>query len=173
LTWDAIQSRLWTGYGYGAFWSNPWGPATEIWDALNWQVPSSHSGVLELWLALGAIGVALFAALVVRTFRGIIAEASSGRREHCLWLIGYFFIFVVHAATEPSMMEQTSISWVLFVALGCVAGPRVVAGAPVTTDHRHDAQTGGRGAGAARGGWPQGALSGDPRAGRRAPWRRP
>jgi hypothetical protein len=130
LSWEAIQSRFWAGYGYGAFWSNPWGPATEIWDALNWRVPSSHSGVLELWLGLGFVGVALFAALLLRTFRRVTLELASNRREEALWRVGFFFIFVVHAATEPSIMEQTSISWVLFVALGIA--PRVVSALPVT-----------------------------------------
>ena len=119
LSWDAIQKHFWMGYGFGAFWSNPWGPATEIWDALNWRAPSSHSGVLELWLALGAIGVLLFAWLIGQTFWRITAGAARRQYEEALWLIGYFLIFVVHAITEPSMMEQTSISWVLFVSISC------------------------------------------------------
>ena len=123
LTWDAIQGRFWIGYGYGAFWINPLGPATEIWDALNWRAPSSHSGVLELWLGLGAIGVALFATLVWRTLLAILNRAKHGPIAETLWLVGYFLIFVVHAATEPSMMEQTSISWVLFIAAVCAVGP--------------------------------------------------
>jgi exopolysaccharide production protein ExoQ len=123
LTWEAIQGRLWIGYGYGAFWINPLGPATEIWDALNWRAPSSHSGVLELWLGLGAIGVVLFAVLVLRTLLAILNRAKQGPIAETLWLVGYFLIFVVHAATEPSMMEQTSISWVLFIAAVCAVGP--------------------------------------------------
>lgn len=122
LTWDAIQERFWTGYGYGAFWSNPWGPATEIWDALSWRAPSSHSGLLELWLALGLIGVMLFVWLMVQTFLRIIASAPLAKPEQALWVVGYFVIFLVHAITEPSMMEQTSISWVLFVAIACARG---------------------------------------------------
>jgi exopolysaccharide production protein ExoQ len=123
LSWDAIQGRYWIGYGYGAFWINPLGPATAIWDALNWRAPSSHSGVLELWLGLGAIGVALFAALVWRTLLAILNRAKCGPFAETLWLVGYFLIFVVHAATEPSMMEQTSISWVLFIATVCAVEP--------------------------------------------------
>ncbi|MGH7087846.1 MAG: O-antigen ligase family protein, partial [Stellaceae bacterium] len=119
LSWDAIQSRFWIGYGFGAFWSNPWGPASEIWDSLNWRAPSSHSGVLELWLALGAVGVALFAWLLGQTFLRIVFGVAMRRREEALWLIGYFFVFVVHAVTEPSMMEQTSITWVLLVTTSC------------------------------------------------------
>jgi exopolysaccharide production protein ExoQ len=99
------------------------GPATEIWDALNWRAPSSHSGVLELWLGLGAIGVVLFAVLVLRTLLAILNRAKQGPIAETLWLVGYFLIFVVHAATEPSMMEQTSISWVLFIAAVCAVGP--------------------------------------------------
>lgn len=131
LSWNAIYSHFWFGYGFGAFWSNPWGPANEIWDALNWRAPSSHSGVLELWLALGAVGVVMFAWLVGQTFLRITAGAARRRYEETLWLIGYFMIFVMHAVTEPSMMEQTSITWVLLVAISCPIASRSARGSPV------------------------------------------
>jgi exopolysaccharide production protein ExoQ len=119
LSWEAILGRFWIGYGYGAFWSNQWGPATEIWDSLNWRVPSSHSGLLELWLGLGIVGVLLFVALVVRTFLTIVANSRRATPEQLIWLVGYFLIFLVHAVTEPTALEQTNISWVLFVSISC------------------------------------------------------
>ncbi len=124
LSWDAIQQRYWTGYGYGAFWSNPWGPASTIWDALNWRVPSAHNGLLEMWLAVGLFGVIVFVALLVRSFCGIMSRAAQGTREECLWRVGYFLIFVVHAVTEATAMDQTSVAWALFVAVA-VGGSRV------------------------------------------------
>lgn len=129
LSWQAIQQRYWTGYGYGAFWSNPWGPATNIWDALQWRVPSSHSGLLELWLGLGLVGVVLFGILLLRNISWILSQAARASCEECLWRIGYFVLFLVHAVTEPSAMEQTSVSWALFIAIA-VGGSRRGATAP-------------------------------------------
>jgi exopolysaccharide production protein ExoQ len=121
LSWNAIEQRIWLGYGYGAFWANPLGPAAGIWDALNWRVPSSHSGLLEIWLSIGFVGVALFCALLFRTCRLIVMAAQLGGREQCFWLLGYFLTFTLHTLTEPTSMEQTNISWVLFVAVACAA----------------------------------------------------
>jgi exopolysaccharide production protein ExoQ len=123
LSWDAIQRRYWTGYGYGAFWSNPYGPASDIWDTLNWRVPSSHSGLLELWLGLGLIGVTLFGGFLLRSLSEVLARARQGSCEESLWRLGYFLIFVVHAITEPEAMAQTSVSWALFVAVAVSAAP--------------------------------------------------
>jgi exopolysaccharide production protein ExoQ len=117
LSWAAIQQRYWAGYGYGAFWANRWGPANDIWDALNWRVPSSHSGLLELWLGLGLFGVAVFGMLLLRSLYEILSQAARGSCEECLWRLGYFIIFVVHAITEPTAMDQTSVSWALFISV--------------------------------------------------------
>jgi exopolysaccharide production protein ExoQ len=130
LSWAAIQRRYWTGYGYGAFWSNPYGPATDVWDVLNWRVPSSHSGLLELWLGLGLIGVTLFGLLLLRSLGQILARARQGSCEECLWRLGYFILFVVHAVTEPEAMAQTSVAWALFIAVAVFAPRRTARAAP-------------------------------------------
>lgn len=117
LSWLAITRSLWLGYGYGAFWTEASEPANAIWSVLNWRVPSSHSGLLELWLGLGLVGVVIFAMLLIRTFSVIASQAILSAREECLWRIGYCLIFVIHSITEPSSMEQTSVSWVLFISI--------------------------------------------------------
>jgi exopolysaccharide production protein ExoQ len=123
LSWQAAQQRYWTGYGYGAFWTG--GKAADnIWDVLNWRVPSSHNGGLEIWLALGFVGVMIFAALIVRSFSEIVAQATKCGREECLWRLGYFLIFAIELVTEPNSMEQTSVSWALFVVV-ISAGARI------------------------------------------------
>jgi exopolysaccharide production protein ExoQ len=129
LSWDAIQQRYWAGYGYGAFWSNRWGPASDIWDTLNWRVPSSHSGLLEMWLGLGLIGVILFGALLARSLSEILSRAAQGTVEEALWRIGYLLIFIVHSMTEPTAMDQTSLSWALFVTV-ITGGSRIGAAGP-------------------------------------------
>jgi exopolysaccharide production protein ExoQ len=114
LVWNAVQPRFWIGYGYGAFWSNPEGPASEIWDILNWQVPNAHSGVLELWLGLGLIGVMLFAALAVSTMKSILRRAAFLNEAAALWLICYAAIFHAYTLGESATLEQNAANWVLF-----------------------------------------------------------
>jgi exopolysaccharide production protein ExoQ len=124
LSWAAVQQSYWIGYGYGAFWSDASAPANGIWEALNWRVPSSHSGLLELWLGLGLFGVVIFAWFLLRGFFAITSQATQGTREECMWRIGYFVIFVVHAITEPTTLDQTSVGWALFV-FAATAGSHV------------------------------------------------
>ncbi|HUC64664.1 MAG TPA: O-antigen ligase family protein [Stellaceae bacterium] len=134
LSWAAVQQSYWLGYGYGAFWSDNSAPATSIWEALNWRVPSSHSGLLELWLGLGLVGVLIFASFLVRGFSAITSQAAQGTREECMWRIGYFVVFVVHAITEPTTLDQTSVGWALVVYAATVGTRiRTVTAAPVAT----------------------------------------
>src|SRR3546814_13243486 len=58
--WERLSTRPWTGFGYGAFWHDPEGPAWALRRALQWDVPSAHNGWVELWLDVGLGGVLLF-----------------------------------------------------------------------------------------------------------------
>ncbi len=114
LVWNAVQPRLWIGYGYGAFWSNPDGPAGEIWDVLNWHVPNAHSGFLELWLGLGLVGVMLFAALVVSTMRDILRRSTMLSEAGAMWMICYPVMFHAYMLGESATLEQNAANWMLF-----------------------------------------------------------
>jgi O-antigen ligase len=117
LTWYVIQAQFWTGYGYSAFWSNPYGPATLIWDPLNWRVPNSHNGILELWLALGFVGVLLFLAFVATSCITIFREARRVPQIEVMWWVAMTSMLLIYSITESSSMEHNSLGWVLFVAV--------------------------------------------------------
>jgi O-antigen ligase len=61
LIWPEVirhaEERFWLGYGYEAFWT----PARieDISDELGWGLREAHNGYLEMWLWLGAVGVAV------------------------------------------------------------------------------------------------------------------
>jgi exopolysaccharide production protein ExoQ len=59
-----IKAAPWTGYGFGAFWADPYGPSYAITSRLEWAVPSAHNTWLETGLALGIPGMALLAVAV-------------------------------------------------------------------------------------------------------------
>jgi exopolysaccharide production protein ExoQ len=122
LTWHVIKAQFWLGYGYSAFWSNPYGPATLIWDPLNWRVPNSHNGILELWLALGLVGVVLFAAFITTSSIAIFRESKRASQTEVMWWLTTTTMFLVYAVTESSSMEHNSVGWVLFVAVIAASG---------------------------------------------------
>jgi exopolysaccharide production protein ExoQ len=126
LVWNAVQPRLWVGYGYGAFWSNPEGPAAEIWDVLDWRVPNAHSGILELWLGLGILGLMLFLGLAVSTFRSIMQRAAILDRATAIWLICYAVMFLGYIVGESATLEQNAANWVVFCSVIAVSRRRVL-----------------------------------------------
>lgn len=67
---EAISRRPWTGYGIGGVWiNNDAEPTRTILRGLGFIVYHSHNGFLEIWLQLGLIGLALFAALIISYYR--------------------------------------------------------------------------------------------------------
>lgn len=57
MTWNAVQDRPWTGYGYAAFWQTELGPSYIISSYLEWTVPSAHNTWIEQGLHMGLPGV--------------------------------------------------------------------------------------------------------------------
>ncbi|MBA3067340.1 MAG: O-antigen ligase family protein [Hyphomonas sp.] len=74
--WDACMTKIlevpWTGYGFGAFWVEPYGPSYDVRVQVEWIVPSAHNSWIETGLALGFPGMVLLGVLVV------LALARSG-----------------------------------------------------------------------------------------------
>src|SRR6185369_13101453 len=69
-----IRERFWLGYGYEAFWT----PAhiETISDELGWGLREAHNSYLEMWLWLGAVGVAL---MLIATMAAIVAAGRGFR----------------------------------------------------------------------------------------------
>ena len=120
-TMDMISARWWLGFGFGAFWASA--DAIYVWDAVGWKTPNAHNGVLELWLGLGLCGVLAFAvsfaATLARQLRGIRMLPAAA----AYWGAGYLAIFLVFNISESLILEQNSLTWVLYVSLAVSASP--------------------------------------------------
>lgn len=83
--WDqavgAISERPWAGYGIGGVWRDgTLQPTIDMNRQLGFVVYHSHSGVLEMMLQLGAIGLGLWCAFFVATFAGGLRLLRIDRR---------------------------------------------------------------------------------------------
>jgi len=111
-----IEDKPWLGYGFGGFWLGWNGPSAAIWEETTWQPPHAHNGILDLWLDLGAVGVALFVVgfvvAVVRALR--LAQRSCDRAE--LLPIAFLVFMFLYNFSESTILHQNSIFWVLYVA---------------------------------------------------------
>jgi exopolysaccharide production protein ExoQ len=122
LVWGAIQQRPLLGYGYSGFWTATMGPVLDIWFVAGWQVPNAHQGFLDLLLAFGAVGLLLYALLLLRTMIRTLRLVRRGDPWGALWSICVLTLFLIYGFVESNIMEQNKLSWVLFVALAAYAG---------------------------------------------------
>ncbi|MBI1340886.1 hypothetical protein GC169_11865 [bacterium] len=127
--WTLLQSAVWerplTGYGYGAFWARASDERMMIATALEWNAPTAHSGWLDLALAVGLGGAAIFALdLAFSIWRGSRRCAVSPVGVFVLAAIGQLLLFGV---SESLFLAQNSIVWATYVAisgrLALEAGP--------------------------------------------------
>jgi exopolysaccharide production protein ExoQ len=118
LVWPYIVDRFWLGYGYGSFWQPgfPWFNLIQA--RLHYAPHYSHNGVIETWIAGGAVMV--LAALLV--YMGALARALIlAVRERSAPDAAFAFVFLVSFAlrnvTEASLLQGNDFLWLLFVAL--------------------------------------------------------
>lgn len=112
---ELIDQRPLLGYGYGAFWAEGSGPATYVKDLTQWDVPTAHNGWLETWLAVGVVGVVLFAVSFVLTLVRAVATATKSWTG--FFVIGYLLQFILFSMSESIILHQNTIVWVTYVAI--------------------------------------------------------
>ena len=88
---NAIEERPLTGYGVGGvFWDQNSDITRSIWRDVGFHIPHSHSGVLDVWLNYGAVGVLLFGVLFATgVAKGVrLLRRSPRTAEWLLTLLG-------------------------------------------------------------------------------------
>lgn len=96
--WGVIELRPWRGWGYWAYW-NVTGSGAVV------RYGSAHNSVLEAWLGLGVIGVALFALVVV------LAVAGAARAVWSTWSPVSWWIAVLLTCLLVGHLTESFILW--------------------------------------------------------------
>lgn len=120
--WEQIMQRPWWGYGYEAFWRGLDGASASVWwmtGAMGiggFKVPHAHNGILELWLSIGLVGVAvLLLGLWMSLLRAIVWVRWSLRAES-FWPLLYLTSFVLTNVAEARFLAYNNIIWVLYIS---------------------------------------------------------
>jgi exopolysaccharide production protein ExoQ len=113
---DAIQRRLWLGYGYSGFWLGWSGSSGEIWNFLGWDVKQAHNGLLDVMLQLGVLGLLLLSVALMLTFRRAAAAATEARMPVERWPILFVSLLLLQNLTESALLQQNTLEWVLYIA---------------------------------------------------------
>lgn len=118
LLFSFMESHWWLGHGYEGFWSDNSYAVRVIEGKLHFKPYYAHNGYLEIWLAFGALGLALVAALITsliaRTLRGLYRD---GNDPLLLLSFVYLLMFLLQNAAEATILQRNVMSWTLFVML--------------------------------------------------------
>lgn len=113
------EERAIAGYGYRAFWLGHQRAVVQM--SAGWTASQGHNGYLDLWLELGFVGLALFAATLASLCKRLLSlNASGGHPE-----LRYFWIFAIFVLItnlpHSNLLRENSLHWILYVAtlVGC------------------------------------------------------
>ncbi len=112
-----IQLRPWTGYGYGAVWSDDttWSTLAWIKHIAKFRPYHAHDSWLNIWLDLGYGGLALWAVYYFETWtRAILAAYRSAGAYFALPIL---VVYSLVALTETIAVVYNDFVWVLFVII--------------------------------------------------------
>ncbi|HEY4442541.1 MAG TPA: O-antigen ligase family protein [Candidatus Elarobacter sp.] len=133
--WPSVIDAIWTrplfGFGYDVFWSDNGPYLHYLPAAVGWRPYHAHNGYLELALDVGAAGVAVAAAAILRglvaAWRSIPAAFNAARAWPLLALV----YFVLLNLTESYIAKYNNFDWIVFVAaflyaMSAASGPAKV-----------------------------------------------
>lgn len=109
-----LRDRLWTGYGFRAFWLGWEGPSAEVYRVLTWLPEHAHNGFLDLWLDLGLVGALLGVGLVLSPLYFHGRAATQGRPMALFWVLLGLFV-LLYNLPESYFMRPNSLLWLLGV----------------------------------------------------------
>lgn len=110
---NAIQDRPFLGYGVGGvFWDQQSNITRSIWRDVGFHIPHSHSGILDVWLNYGVVGVLLFAALFITgVAKGIRLIRRSPRTAE--WLLTLLAAQLLMGLSENVFLG----AWIVYIGL--------------------------------------------------------
>jgi O-antigen ligase len=117
--WAAVMRRAaerpTLGYGYGAFWTDRFGPALLVRREAGWDVPAAHNGWLDVLLQLGWTGVGAAATYFALTAMASVRNLLS--RGDGYWAVMYAIAFLILSFSESDILLQNSLEWILFLVV--------------------------------------------------------
>jgi exopolysaccharide production protein ExoQ len=109
--------RPWLGFGYNAFWLGTEGQSADVWKIVGWAAPSAHNGLLEIWLDLGAVGVAIAVFSLGSCLRKAFHLIRGTRAWEYAWPLLFLVVLIVLNLTESAFFEGNSIYSFLYIVV--------------------------------------------------------
>jgi O-antigen ligase len=130
--WKAAEYEPLIGHGYGAFWGEE--NVLRYSEIFSWHIPHGHNAYLDMVLATGFVGAALYVAWVVATAAVAAARHERTGRVAHLYVACLLILSLVHGATESKFPGAGIGGFILFVAIAATTIRRpTFAAQPIAT----------------------------------------
>jgi exopolysaccharide production protein ExoQ len=106
---DCIAERPILGWGYMAFWSPANPRVGKINEAVGWNVPEAHNGILDFLLQIGVIGTALFGFLFVRNMVLAVRCIHGHAKASGITLLAFLMALAVVGVSEAVLLTPDQI----------------------------------------------------------------
>jgi exopolysaccharide production protein ExoQ len=106
----------WLGYGYAAFWAGMHGESLNVFLSTHFEIYQAQNGLLEMWLELGLVGVALVSLTLVQAAKNAVTCLQHGFSAATNWYICIFVLTIVYNVDETFLGSAHSLPWLLFLA---------------------------------------------------------
>jgi exopolysaccharide production protein ExoQ len=99
------------GVGYGSFWI---GNTHNLWERHLWGPTQGHNGYIDVYLELGAVGLLILAAVIIRGYRAALKLMSTDFWRGALH-IAWLTVLVIHNLSESSYLRGAVDLWFTFL----------------------------------------------------------
>ncbi|MFZ0758848.1 MAG: O-antigen ligase family protein [Candidatus Sulfotelmatobacter sp.] len=110
-----ITRHPWLGYGYNAFWPRI-GTDMVARFTNGYQATHAHNAILNLWLDVGLLGVAIFLLQYLKSLRRAAAAVRHTKTVEWLWPLVFLVFLAVYGLDESVILQRNGLGWILFTA---------------------------------------------------------
>jgi exopolysaccharide production protein ExoQ len=103
------------GYGYAAFWNGMHGESLNIFMSTHFEIYQAQNGLLEVWLELGFVGVALVLLSLFRAVKDALTCLQAGHSRATNWYICLLALTVAYNIDETTIASAHSLPWLLYL----------------------------------------------------------
>jgi len=103
------------GYGYSAFWTGMHGESLNIFMSTRFEIYQAQNGLLEVWLELGLVGVALVLLSLFRAAKDALTCMRAGHSRATNWFICLLALTVAYNVDETTVASAHSLPWLLYI----------------------------------------------------------
>ena len=113
---DSAMKSPWLGFGYSAFWLGMKGEAANTMLSVGYMnLGNAENGVLQLWLEIGLVGVAILLAYLYKALRNGVTCVLSCRDDYTGWLLSILLLTLLSLVDGEKFMFPSTLDWPLFI----------------------------------------------------------